>query len=123
MPYIKKDDGRREALQNREPALLAGELNYQIFYYVKHYDFRKMDKKYNYTFTAQIAGFVSNFVGHKANYQRYNDMTGVLVRCKKEIYRRLHIDVEEYFDEILNYYDREIAKYEDIKINENGDVE
>ena len=37
MPYIKANDGRREALRNGEPALSAGELNYQIFYYIKHY--------------------------------------------------------------------------------------
>ena len=36
MPYISAKDDRREKLRNREPALNAGELNYQIFYYIKH---------------------------------------------------------------------------------------
>ena len=42
MPYIKKyrcndpRNNRRNAMQEGEPALSAGELNYQIFYFIKH---------------------------------------------------------------------------------------
>jgi len=122
MPYIKSGDGRREALQNGEPALNAGELNYQIFYYVKHYDWRKY-RQIDYNFLATITKFVSNFLGDKPNYQKYNDMTGVLIRCYKEIRRRLYIDVESEFIEIMESYDDEIAEYEDTKIKENSDVE
>ena len=114
MPYIKSNDGRREALQREEPALTAGELNYQIFYYVKH--------NYPRVFTDKIEKFVRQFLGKKPNYQRYNDMTGCLIRCAKEIKRRLGIGGKKLF-EVMNSYDDEIAKYEDKKINENGDVE
>ncbi len=113
MPYIS-DNNRRKALRNEEPALTAGELNYQIFYYVKH-------NYYNISYQ-KIKKYVDNFLGNKPNYQRYNDMTGCLIRCAKEIKRRLEIGGKLLID-IMNSYDNEIAKYEDKKIKENGDVE
>ena len=113
MPYISKDNDRRERLRNGEPALIAGELNYQIFYYVKHTN--KIDRLI-------IKDFVDQFLGKKPNYQKYNDMTGCLVRCYAEIERRLDIQAEVLLD-IAQSYDDEIAKYEDTKIVQNGDVE
>jgi hypothetical protein len=112
MPYIKSTDGRREALQKGESALNAGELNYQIFYYVKYNGFNQ----------SIIRGFVEQFLGTKPNYQRYNDMTGALIRCGKELERRLNYNSTFLLD-IMEEYDDEIAKYEDTKIIENGDVE
>jgi hypothetical protein len=49
-------------------------------------------------------------------------MTGALIRCRKEIARRLNIDVY-WLTEIMEGYDEEIAIYEDLKIIENKDVE
>jgi len=123
MPYIKSDDGRREELRNREPALTAGELNYQIFYYVKHYCINSACKAATNKYC--IKTFVENFLGEHPNYQRYNDMTGCLVRCAKEIKRRLYInDIGDFLiEELMDSYDDEIAKYENIKIIANGDVE
>ncbi len=128
MPYISNEDDRREALRNGEPALTAGELNYQIFYYVKHNRAVKYDCMYG-----QIKTYVDNFLGEKPNYQRYNDMTGVLIRCSKEIDRRYCKETNKIQDNIyeiillmlniMDSYDDEIAKYEDLKINQNGDVE
>jgi hypothetical protein len=112
MPYIKTNDGRREALQRGEPALTAGELNYQIFYHIKHSLYTK----------SIIECFVEQFLGEKPNYQRYNDMTGALIRCGKEIIRRLKKD-SLFLIDIMESYDDEIAKYEDEKILENSDVE
>ena len=114
MPYIKKDDGRREALRKGDTAKSAGELNYQIFYHVKHYRTR-------ITIPA-IEKFVWNFVGQKPNYQKYNDMTGALMCCYKELKRRLKINAD-FLLVILDSYDSVIAEYEDIKIGSNGDVE
>jgi len=111
MPYIKSGDGRREALQKGEPAQTAGELNYQIFYYFKHHN------KLEY-----IVNAVINFIGDKPNYQRYNDMTGALIRCHKEIKRRLNYD-EPFLICLMESYDIIIDEYEDKKILENGDVE
>jgi len=117
MPYIKKDSDRRTRLRNGEPALNAGELNYQIFYYVKHNDV-KLD-----TFHIEIIkDFVKHFIGEKPNYQKYNDMTGCLVRCGIELQRRLNIEAF-FLCDLLQSYEDEIAKYEDLKIQENGDVE
>jgi len=113
MPYIKSDDGRREALQRGEPALTAGELNYEIFYYVKHCGF---DRSVIECFVLQF------FCREKLTYQKYNDMTGCLIRCYKEIKRRLNIDLKKEFEEIMESYDAEIAKYEDLKRDENGEV-
>ena len=113
MPYIKKDE-RREKLRNGEYALNAGELNYQIFYYVKHTETPQYDV---------IKKFVDQFLGDKPNYQRYNDITGCIMRCWKEIERRLNKDVTDMLVTLLINYDDEIAQYEDKKIIENGDVE
>ena len=55
MPYIKSGDSRRETLQRGEPALLAGELNYQIFYYIKHTINRQLK---------DIKKFVDQFLGY-----------------------------------------------------------
>jgi len=113
MPYIKSGDGRREKLQNGEPALTAGELNYQIFFYYK-YRCRIPD-------AVIIKDFVDQFLEGKISYQRYNDMTGCLIRCAKEVERRLGINANILIN-IMDSYDREIANYENIKIDRNGDV-
>ena len=118
MPYISRDDDRREKLRNGELALIAGELNYQIFYFIKHNPLLlSTPDAYK-----QIKKYVDNFLGERPNYQRYNDMTGVLVRCAKEIKRRLGFNIFT-LNEILDKYDTEIANYEDTKIKSNGDVE
>lgn len=117
MPYISKNDDRREELRKGDSALLAGELNYQIFYYIKYHKAVSDNVKYG-----RIKLFVDNFLGVKPNYQRYNDMTGAILRCYKEIERRLGTEATVLID-LLESYDDEINKYEDIKIAENGDVE
>ena len=113
MPYIKSNNDRREKLQKGDRALSAGELNYQIFYYVKHHD---------YIAVTAIIHFVENFLGENPNYQKYNDMAGCLVCCAKEIKRRLNRDVTVLL-KVLDHYDDEIAQYEEKKRVENSDVE
>ena len=125
MPYIKANDGRRKALRNFDTALSAGELNYQIFYYIKH--FYPNDNDGNYLedlvrISEVTENFIYNFLGENPNYQKYNDLTGALVRCYKEVERRLKIE-PRFLLKILESYDEEIAKYEDLKISENGDIE
>lgn len=115
MPYIKTGDGRREALRNGNPALTAGELNYQLFYYIKHTPKYMIEEEW-------IKDYVKAFLGERPNYQRYNDMTGALIRCYKEIKRRLKRNIKILLN-VMESYDNEIAKYEDLKIVENGDVE
>jgi len=55
----------------------------------------------NYLFTYWIKKYISD---NGKSYQTFNDIIGALEGCKLEIYRR------------------DIAPYEDAKINENGDV-
>ena len=116
MPYISSKDDRRKKLQQGEPALSAGELNNQIFYYIKHLESGEHLKD-------RIVVFINQFLGEKPNYQKYNDMTGCLVRCYKEIDRRLNINLKELFNDIIDSYDKQINDYEDTKIISNGDVE
>jgi hypothetical protein len=117
MPYINSKDGRRQQLQECDIASTAGELNYQIFYYLKHFPTVPLQIK-----KIAIKVFVKHFLGDSPNYQKYNDMTGCLIRCYKELKRRLAIDAK-FLLEIMDSYDNEIAIYEDKKILENGDVE
>ena len=116
MPYIKSNDGRRESLKQGDIARTAGELNYQIFYHVKCVKENTIDISIE-----KIKLYVAQFIGLCPNYQRYNDLTGALIRCGIEIKRRLNIDANFLID-ILKSYDEEIANYEDLKIAENGDV-
>ena len=124
MPYIKEinpENGYnvRKGLREGERALSAGELNYQIFYFIKHNNIYGDDDSY---VKFKIKNFVGNFLGDTPNYQKWNDMTGVLVRCYREIERRLDIKARILLD-IMDEYDKTIGEYEDLKIIENGDVE
>lgn len=119
MPYIKNDE-RRILLQRGEVAQTAGELNYQIFVYVKNVSYFNMSPIYKY---------VKDFIGVKPNYQKYNDVTGCLYRCSKEIERRnpnpcciTNQVFACHLLKLLDTFDEEINIYEDKKILENGDV-
>ena len=112
MPYIKDENGRRQQLAEGADAQSAGELNYQIFRYVKY------SPKVDITI---IRAFLSQFVGRTPNYQKYNDLTGAVVCCYLEIKRRLGKEAD-YLLDLLEEYSDEIARYEDLKITENGDV-
>jgi len=118
MPYIKSDDSRRVDLQKGKQPKTAGELNYQIFWFLKTY--RNADRTNQ---VKTVISFVDNFLyGPKnKNYQRYNDMTGCLIRCQKEVKRRLGIDAR-WLTAIMETYDAEIDDYEDACIKRNGDV-
>lgn len=119
MPYINAKDGRREKLIDGASAKSAGELNFQIFSYVKHLHNDAITKDIN----DQIKQYVENFLGSKdtRNYQAYNNMTGALMCCYKEIKRRLGFKML-LLPLILDSYDMEIAMYEDKKIRLNSDV-
>lgn len=115
MPYIK-NDGRREKLQKGDIPQNAGELNYQLFYFLKYNPSLSNEERKRI-----CEKFVKQFVGDSPNYQRYNDMTGCLVRCYCEVKRRLFFDADFLLD-ILGSYNKEIDIYEDLKIKENGEV-
>jgi len=117
MPYIKSDDSRRYALNNGDTAQNAGELNYQIFHYVKYCLANNLSPLYSV-----VKGFVDSFLGENRNYHKYNDMTGALICCTKEIKRRLDINTDLLIV-VMDSYNKEINDYEDVKIIENGDVE
>lgn len=117
MPYIKDENNRRKELRNGAIAKSAGELNFQIFAYVKNCEYEGQPD----VSPIQIYRFVINFMGKSPNYQKYNDMIGCLTACYNEINRRMDIKLETLKEIIFNYQ-TEIAFYEDIKIKENGDV-
>ena len=121
MPYIKSNDGRRQALQKGSLALTAGELNYEMFYYIKHQAPPYDSERVYYV----LKSMVVQFLGENPNYQKYNDMTGALIRCAFEIERRMPEKKEatDILLKIMLSYNDEINKYEDLKIQENTDVE
>jgi len=113
MPYIKSDDGRREKLKLGARAENAGELNFQLFAYL-----REVGEMYN---IVKMVSYVNEFLGLSPNYQRYNDMVGCLTCCQKELFRRTDFTCL-VLTEIRDMYDQQIADYEDLKIKLNGDV-
>lgn len=114
MPYIKKQD-RLEVCAGRLPQT-PGELNFQIFNYVKAKTEQNLIPK-----RSDIVRFVDDYLGNKPNYQKFNDISGCLIRCHRELERRLGIK-NKILLSILQSYDEQIAIYEDQKIEENGDV-
>jgi hypothetical protein len=123
MPYIESKTTRRKELREGASAILAGELNYQIFHYLKH-NYSKNNHYDGNIFSnyGQVLKYVNAFLGEKRNYQKYNDMRGCLISCYKECQRRLGIN-PTFLCDIMESYDEEINIYEDLKIHENGDVE
>jgi hypothetical protein len=116
MPYIKDENNRREELRDGAVALNAGELNYKIFTYIKDCLAKNLSPR-----ISTIKYFVDIFLGKNPNYQRYNDMTGCLIRCRKEVQRRFGLEAKG-LKKVMESYDQEIADYEEEKIIENGDV-
>lgn len=119
-PYIKSNDGRRDKLVLGAIPKNAGELNFTIFHFFK-YNVKNLGVDYSHAKT-YVYYFVEKYLGKERNYQKYNDITGVLIRCAREIERRLNLNVAELFMDILNSYDEEINDYENLKIKSNGDV-
>jgi hypothetical protein len=125
MPYIESKTTRRKELREGAAAILAGELNYQIFHYLKHNYSKNHLYEINgqiYSNYGQVLKYVKAFLEGKKSYQKYNDMRGCLVSCYKECQRRLGIN-PTFLCDIMESYDEEINIYEDLKIQENGDVE
>lgn len=118
MPYIKDTNNRRKELRDGAIALTAGELNYQIFTYIKYGTLVNVEAKiWAFAFSYLHNGNESG----NANYQKYNDMAGVMVLCTKELKRRLNLETKSLLN-VLDKFDKEIFIYEDDKIIENGDV-
>jgi hypothetical protein len=118
MPYIA-DFERRKALDNGDTALNAGELNYQISRRVLNKSAMCHSDK------ADIIYFIKRFLGSTPNYQKWNDVVGVLVCSSEELFRRELIDEEmfsAYYKLIAQLYDCCISPYEDKKCSENGDI-
>ena len=117
MPYIK-DKYIREELRNGKSASNAGELNYQIFYFIKN----SFLGTQIFVGEQKIKEYIDNFLGQEPNYQRYNDITGALIRCEKELERRFGF-CPINLTKIMESYDKEIGDYETKKCIENSDVE
>jgi hypothetical protein len=113
MPYIKDENNRRKELRDGAVAKTAGELNYQIFTYFKYDTLGDVEKT--------IYNYIWNFLGDSPNYQKYNDMAGVMILCTKELKRRLNLETSTLLKMVDNF-DSLIASYEDSKIILNGDV-
>lgn len=120
MPYINSKDDRREKLVKGCKAKNAGELNFQMFSFIKHCP----DSTLGQVIFDQIKKYTDSFLGVKSKrkYQNYNDLTGALHCCYNEILRRLGFKLEILKD-VLGSYDLEISAYENLKIKQNGDVE
>lgn len=147
MPYIDKIDRARLMEDDAQPRN-AGELNYVI---TKHAVELLMPPPQPIAasvsgreaglgfFESAVGVEVDKFLAYKAergnqhqrgrnNYQDYNDVMGVLACARREFERRLWTmglptDALNILDEYATrFYHERVAPYEDIKIQQNGDV-
>jgi len=124
MPYIKDENNRREELKNGAKAEVAGELNCQIFVYLRSLIEERSDNTCIWNSSpdrVKLLNYVQNFLGKNPRYQDYNNMVGALLLCTKEFKRRFGLKITELTN-IIDMYDVEIGKYENLKITQNGDV-
>jgi hypothetical protein len=129
MPYITQE--RRTALDTatHEVATNAGELNYL-------FTVRALDARTN-SRSISIGGSTIESLAHDLRteiddyiesmglrYQYVNDVIGALTGAKLEMQRRLGIHTfDDLFDGVRNkFYNEVAAPYENLKIEENGDV-
>lgn len=128
MPYVK--DGARARLDRDGVPMNAGELNYAVTWHMLHTgDVRIAVQR-------EVARFLefrrkpsATAAPRENNYQDFNDVMGALDGARREYRRRVgvqtlgdqdRLDAVEYV--ATEFYDNVVAPYEDIKINENGDV-
>jgi hypothetical protein len=92
MPYIKQEDRDK----------FNGETEHCMYSFIEKVG-RKIDTagEFNFVVTTLAKEYLEK---HGENYQHYNDLLGALEGIKLELYRR------------------QVAPYEDKKIEENGDV-
>ena len=94
MPYIPQD--RRQKINSSIESLINDIQG------LTHNDLRDLDGDLNYSISKLLLG-VFDLID-KPKYSKFNSAMGVLEGVKLEMYRRF------------------TAEYEDIKINENGDI-
>lgn len=119
MPYIAGKE-RRAELRGGAIAQNAGELNYQISKRVI-----SQSNERGHTILEDMAHYLEQYLGKTPNYQKWNDIIGVLVCSSEELLRRELIEPRTYYDYnklICQIYDNYIAPYEDSKIISNGDI-
>ena len=137
MPYIKKE--RREAIDRKEKPICAGEINYAIITQILkptfvHYqrDRLLIGKKVKLPLV-QIAEILNEYIKKEKSYQRFNDCVGAVYSSLMEFiqsnpYYLVKDNMMQLYNIIANvflpaYYQREIVNYEQIKIQENGDID
>ena len=113
MPYITQE--RRDALDTEPVAEDAGELNYLFTQALK----RGPDRAF------MIAEAMDAYVEQWGeSYHVYNDILGALFGASLERTRRTgdleHMPMMSFL--ISEFYNLQVARYEDEKIAENGDV-
>jgi hypothetical protein len=129
MPYIKKEDRKRlmasSGRWNGSRIKTAGELNYLLTKLALSNYWRDADDLY----CAIAFRLDCFFEAGERKYQNHNDVMGAVTGAIFEFNRRFKAthprpnDFEEMATLALkNLYDRVTAPYEDLKIQENGDV-
>jgi len=125
MPYIPQS--QREAME-KDPGLISnpGHLNYKLTKFILAKEFVDMDDlQFNLDHYCQTF-----FAATTKNYQASNDIIGALNCCALEFKRRFHDGYGRDRKKVLrvlelvasNFYTSTTAPYEDVKIEENGDV-
>jgi hypothetical protein len=96
MPYIDQEE--RKELDNDIEQLISSIINTKVSLNNPH-DFKSHLGRINYCFSRILCGVMGNI-----NYSNIAMATGVIENVKQEFYRRL------------------ASKYEDAKIEQNGDI-
>lgn len=132
MPYIDKE--RRSLLFHEETNTFnkhalncAGDLNFAIIMFFLSNNFLELTPQERYDWIYNACRHLVRNQG--SGYQAHNDVMGVLT-CSMREFRRRFADMDHRYVLIKtlievvsdDWYDNEIAPYEDEKIEENGDI-
>lgn len=119
MPYIKEERRKELATSGHHPSN-AGELNYELTRLLTS----TVLSQTRLVFAVQV--LVENYTRNNyLNYATINDIIGAVLGSLFEYFRRTgqqHPFESCVFQVVRDFYKDTAGPYEDIKINENGDV-
>jgi hypothetical protein len=126
MPYIQAKE-KQELLHDGRPAASVGELTFLLTHHALQ-DYTQAGDDFAVEAMCNEISLYLDAQQRRGNYN-YGVLCGVVgsLECARREYRRrrpdAYIPADDALSEVLKmFYDRTVARYEDTKIEQNGDV-